>query len=215
MDTECSCKVGSVIQQYALSDPQHDTMNEGLLARWHGNGPHQESGYRTLTAWFNKRVLRTVYESHGRSVLSHQLAADYEALTGDDDLLKQEVEADLRSSGIDVDTLTDKLLSYGSIRTHLLDCLDGEKSAEEPESDWQRDSIDIARSVAEEKAAESLRSLINAGELESGDGVSVDVEIQLRCDACPTVVPFDVAVDRGYVCDMHSTSTTTVSSEHQ
>lgn len=215
MNTECGCKVNSVIQQYDLRDPQHDTVDEGLVARWHGNGPHQESGYRTLTAWFNKRVLRTVYESHGRSVLSHQLAADYEALRGDDELLKQEVETDLRSSGIDVDTLTDSLLSYGSIRTHLLDCLGGEKSAEESASDWQRESIDIARSVAEEKATEALRALVNAGELDGGDGLSVDVDIQLRCDACPTVVPFDVAVDRGYVCDLHSTSTAAVSSEHR
>lgn len=213
MAPQSGCKVDRVIRKYGLADPRHNSVNEGLLARWRGTDTHQEQGYRRLTAWFNKRLLRTVYEEHGRNALSHRIDADYEALTGDEDLLQQEVKADLRTDGIDASAVVSDLISYGTLRKHLLDCLDGEKSTESSSTDWEGESIVIARSVAEEKAQAALSSLVSDGELDEGNGVSVDVEIQLRCESCPTVVPFDVAARRGYVCDTHSNQAQSIVSD--
>jgi len=185
------------------------------MARWTGTDGHQEQGYRTLASWLNRRILRTVYEEHGRTALDHRIEADYDALTGDDDLLGSEVEADLRADGSPATELADNLVSYGSVRTHLLDCLDGEKSPSSTETEWQRDSISIARTVATEKAQQALSALVSSGQVDDGEGLSVEVDIQLRCDKCPTVVPFDVAARRGYVCDTHSATDQSLTADQQ
>lgn len=209
------CKVDTAIERYGLEDPQYDSVDEGLLARWLGEDGHGEHGYRTLTAWFNKRVLRTAYEDHGRKSLGNRIEADYEALTGDDELVRQEVEADIRADGIDVAELTGSLVSWGTMRTHLTECLDAEKSTASGSSDWQRDAIEMARSFATEKVEGALSSLATDGEFDGADDVSVDVEVRLRCDECPTVVPFDVAVRRGYVCEQHHREQSAVSTEQR
>lgn len=209
------CKVDAVIDQYDIDDPQHGAVDDGLLARWLGEDGHNEHGYRTLTTWFNKRVLRTVYEDHGRKSLGNRIEADYEALNSDDELVRQEVESDIRADGIDVAELSGNLISWGTMRKHLKECLDAEKPTESSTSDWQRDTIEMARSFAAEKADQALSSLSNDGDFEGADGVSVDVEVRLQCDECPTSVPFDVAIRRGYVCEQHHKEHPSVSSDHQ
>jgi len=159
--------------------------------------------------------MRIVYEDHGRPALNHSIEADYDALTGDNDLQRSELEADLRAGGIPATELVEDLVSYGSMRTHLLDCLDGEKSPSSNESEWQRDSIGITRSVATEKAQQALSALVSSDQLDDGEGLSVEIDIQLRCGECPTVVPFEVAARRGYVCDTHSATDHSVTADQQ
>ena len=209
------CKIDRVIKQYGLDDPQHASVDGGLLARWHGEDNHREYGYRTLTDWFNKRVLRTVYEEHGRKTLGNRIESDYTALTGTDDIVRNEVRSDIESEGIPVDDLIDDLASWGTMRSHLQECLDGEKEAEQSTSDWERDAIRKARNVAKQKASESLSSLAANSEIEDGASASVDVEIRLRCGECPTVVPFEVAAQRGYVCETHCETAAVASTSDQ
>lgn len=197
------CKIDRVIEQYQLNDPQHASVGAGLLARWRGDDTHTEYGYRTLTQWFNKRVLRTVYEQHSRKTLGNRIESDYAALTGEDTLLRDEVMSDIETDGIRADELVDDLVSWGTMRTHLKECLDAEKPTKASSSEWQRDAIRTARSVAERKAGEALSSLTTNGDIDDGGAATVDVEIRLRCGECPTTVPFDVAAQRGYVCETH------------
>lgn len=198
------CKVDRAIRDYGLdgTDPHHDSIHEGLLARWRGRGTHSEAGYRTLAAWFNKRLLRQVYVDHGRDTSGGRLDSDYEALTGEDDLLREELRESLRADGIDATAVESALVSYGTMRTHLLECLDGEKdsSATEP---WEKESIRRATAFATEKVESAVSSLDTKGELDGVDSASVQVKVHIQCGECPTRVPLDVALERGYVCEQH------------
>lgn len=209
------CKIDRVINQYGLNDPQHASVDGGLLARWHGEGNHREYGYRTLTDWFNKRVMRTVYEEHGRKTLGNRIESDYAGLTGTDDIVRNDIRSDVEADGIPVDDLIDDLVSWGTMQSHLKTCLDGNKAPEQSTSNWERDAIRKARDVAKQKANESLSSLAANGEIEDGASASVDIEIRLRCGECPTTVPFEVAAQRGYVCETHRETAAVASTSDQ
>lgn len=215
MGQRCDCKVDSVVREFNLEDPRHPTVHEGLLERWCGDGSHKSQGYRPLTAWFNKRVLRTVYEKHNRNTLDHRLEADYETLTGEDDLRRQEIESELRANGVKVESLTDALVSWGTIRNHLTECLDGEKQAQEASTDWQRETVERAQTFAATKTEETLSSLEANSEIDGAEKSTVDVEIRLRCSECPTTVRFEAALRRGFVCERHRTDKSGVEAERQ
>lgn len=204
------CKVDRVMEGYGLAsaDPVYDTLDEGLLARWTG-ADGQPMGYRSLTEWFNKRLLKRVYDEHGRETLGARLDSDYEILQGEDDLVGAELIESLRSDGIDGERLRSDLVSWGTMRTHLQECLDGEKAAEPASTDWEVRSVEKAVDVAEEKTATALSALAAKGDLAGGDTAGIEVQIQLSCEACPTRVPFDVALDRGYVCAEHASRQST------
>ena len=205
MSMEHTCKVDEVIAQYGLetADPRYETLDEGLLARWTGADDQEPRGYRPLTEWFNRRLLRAVYDDHGRDALGDRVAHDYRALTGDDDLVREELLESLAADGIDGAAVRADMVSWGTMRTHLQDCLEGTK--ETPEAgDWERDSVEMARSFATEKVESALASLAAKGDLAGFDDASVALQVQLRCDHCPTTVPLAVALDQGYVCADHA-----------
>ncbi|UHQ96160.1 rod-determining factor RdfA [Natrinema halophilum] len=205
MSTGDGCKVDATIDQYDLetADPRHESLNEGLLARWTGASGHTEVGYRTLTEWFNKRLLKRVYDEHGRGALDTQIDADYEALSADDELVREEFIERLSTAGIDGEQLLDDMVSWGTMRTHLNECLGGKKEQSDARTDWERNSISVAQNIVGEKVDEALASLAAKGELDGTASSTVEVQIQLRCDECPTRVPLDVALERGYVCEQH------------
>lgn len=199
------CKVGRVVEEYGLAgaDPRHGSIHEGLLARWRGEGDHEGSGYRTLTSWFNRRLLWRVSVDHGRDTAGGRVEHDYEALSGEDDLRREDVLDSLRADGIDADRLLSDMVSWGTMRTHLTDCLDGEKGSD-PAGGWERDSIEMARSFAREKVESALSSLESRGELDGVDSAAVSIQVQVQCEECPTRVPLEVALERGYVCETHA-----------
>lgn len=211
MGANDGCKVDRVIEGYDLDtvDPRHDSIDDGLLARWRGEDGHDAVGYRRLTEWFNRRLVRRVFETHGRDTLGTRVDHDYEALTGDDELRRQEVLESLQSDGIDARQLRSDMVSWGTMRTHLKDCLDGEKQAQQRQTDWEHNSVEMAKAVAREKAERALTSLASNGEITGVDHSSVSVQIQLQCNACPTRVPLGVALEQGYVCEQHSEHETT------
>ncbi|WP_435181176.1 rod-determining factor RdfA [Halorussus sp. AFM4] len=210
MESDSGCKVDRVIEEYDLdsADPRHDRMDEGLLARWRGDNGHSAEGYRTLTEWFNKRLLRRVFDENGRDALGARVDHDYEMLTGDDDLLREETIESLADDGIDGARVREDMVSWGTMRTHLQDCLNGEKDTRSKETDWERKSVDMATSFAREKIETVLSSLASDGELEGVETSSVTVQVQVSCDICPTRVPLDVALERGYVCEEHGRTST-------
>jgi len=207
MTSDTSCKVDGVIERYELesADPIYDSIDEGLLARWTGAGKRTAMGYRSLTEWFNKRLLKTVYDEHGRETLGARLHSDYEHLKSDDDLVGEEVVASLRADGIDSDRLERDLVSWGTVRIHLQECLDGHKESQTARTNWEEESIRKVVEVAEEKTESALSALANKGTLAGGETAGIDVQIQLSCQSCPTRVPFDVALERGYICEEHNT----------
>jgi hypothetical protein len=184
-------------------DPRHDAVDDGLVVRWKGLDGHNVHGYRRLAEWFNKRLMRTAYDAHGRTVLGNRIEADYEALTGDDETLRREIRMDIESDGIDASELTDSFVSYGTVRTHLTECLGAEKQESQDESDWEERAITKTKTVATEKAEEALSSLASKEEVDGLGSASVEVDVTLHCGHCATSVPYEIALRRGYVCETH------------
>lgn len=207
MAPDSGCKVDRVIEAYGLesADPIYDAIDEGLLARWSGAGERTAMGYRSLTEWFNKRLLKQVYDEHGRETLGARLDSDYEILRNDDDLVGAELFESLRADGIDGERLESDLVSWGTMRTHLKECLDGDKESPTASTEWETESVEQAVAVATRKTESAVTTLANKGRLDGGDTAGIEVEIHLSCESCPTRVPFEVALERGYVCEDHST----------
>lgn len=206
MTGDSACKVDEIIRRYDLdtADPRYESLDEGLLNRWTGTDGREAVGYRTLTEWFNKRLLRQVFDRQGRDTLGDRIDRDYEALTSDDELVREDAIADLETDGIDGAAVHDDMVSWGTMRTHLQECLDGSKEQPTSSSDWERETVAMAQSFATDKVESALSSLSTKGRLAGVDESTVTVQIQLQCDHCPTRVPFDVALERGYVCERHS-----------
>ena len=199
------CKVDRALDEYDLDTvvAGHDTVDEYLLVRWNGTDGRSAEGYRPLTDWFNKRLLKSVFDENGRDATGTRLQSEYEALTGDDELVREEVTDDLRMDGIGVDEVLDDMISWSTMRHHMKSCLEGEKDRPDPTSEWERRSVDIARNQTEEKVADALSSLDSKGRLPGGSAADTSVQVQLQCPVCHVRVPFEEALSRGYVCEEH------------
>jgi len=199
------CKVDIVTERYDLDEFEtlYDSVDDRLLSRWTGESGPGSDGYRTLTEWFNKRLLKAVYDEHGRDTTGTRVESDYAVLTGEKELLREEVKDDLRASGIDPERVRGDMVSWSTMRQHLNSCLDGEKQVDRANSDWEQESVDIAADIAESKVREALSSLDSSGVLPEGDRANVGVQILLGCPDCQTRIPFEDAVQRGYVCKEH------------
>jgi DNA-binding transcriptional ArsR family regulator len=205
MAAEGACKVDRVVEEYGL-DParaDYDSVDGYLRARWTGSDGRSADGYRTLARWFNKRLLKHVYDTHGRETVGVRVDSEYDALTGDDGLAREEVLEDLRADGIDAAAVVDDMVSWSTLRHHLNDCLDAEKATTTATTDWERESVRIAQERTAEKVAEALRSLESKGDLPSADRAEVAVQVQLSCPECPVRVSLSEAVSRGYICRDH------------
>lgn len=198
------CKVDLVVDRYDLTAPGPGTggIDDYLVSRWTGV-EGEPSGYQALTDWFNRRLLKQVYERTGRETIGTRLESEYEALRGDDELVREEVMDDLASDGIDAEAIVDAMVSWSTMRRHLKDCLEAEKPTPPSRSNWELESVDIARERAAEKTVAALRSLARKRRLPDGHAAGVDVQIKLSCPECPTRVPLEAALARGYVCEDH------------
>jgi hypothetical protein len=205
MDDEQCCKLGRVAASYGVTPEaaEFDTLDEALVARWRGSGNYRERGYRTLTDWFNRRLLKQVYDQHGRETAGSRLDSEFDALVDGDELTRLEVADDLAASGIDPDEVLADMISWSTMRTHITHCLGAEKQRAAATTDWERDSIAIARDHAETKIGEAVASLGSKGTVAGAADAAVSVDVTLECDECSTSVPLVVAMDRGYVCAAH------------
>lgn len=199
------CKVDSLVERHSLTvpDPGHDSVDEYLVTRWTGADGRSADGYKSLTAWFNKRLLRRIYEANGRDTVSIHLEREYETITGDDDIQRDELAADLATDGLDIEALTDELVSWSTMRHHLKGCLDAEKDTDTAATDWQTNTVAMAKERAAEKARSVLSSLDSSGRLPDAERAEVDVQVKLSCPDCAVRIPFENAVERGYVCETH------------
>lgn len=205
MSGAAGCKIEVVTDGYGLAPAgdRYETLDEYLLARWTGADGREPVGYRTLADAFNRRLLTRVYDDHGRAAFDARIEADYATLTGDEELQRGELADDLIADGIDADRLRRDLVSWGTMATHLKDCLDGEKPQPTAATDWERRSIDIATDRARSKVEEAVSSLASKGVLPADAAADVELQVQLGCTACHTRVPLSIALERGYVCETH------------
>lgn len=205
MGEQDRCKLDLIVERYDLDETvlHYDSVDERLLVRWNGTDGSDADGYRTLTEWFNKNLMRAVYDEHGRDTTGTRLDSDFEALMSDDEILKQEVRDDLTADGIDPDRLIGDMVSWSTMRSHLNDCLDSEKEATSSDTDWERNSVRIAQEIAEDKAEKAVNSLVSKGDLETSVPIDVTAQVLVSCQECPTRLPLGAAIDRGFVCKDH------------
>ncbi|USZ70143.1 hypothetical protein NGM10_18045 (plasmid) [Halorussus salilacus] len=189
--TEYGCKVCRVLDRYGL-----DTYEDRLVEQWTADAENRK-GYRALAEELNVTLLRNEMDRAGLETLGGEAQSKYERLQ-DDSVTATEVENVLRREGVPIEQLQDDFVSYGVVRTHLVDCLGLE--AEQTQGEWERDAIAITASRAEEKASEAVRSLLNKGELAVGADITVHATIEVECEDCHTQVPVERALRRGYVC---------------
>lgn len=205
MADTAGCKVDRTIEQHDLQPPgdEYETLDEYLVAQWTGDTGGESTGYKELTHRFNKRLLRQVYERAGRSTLATRLDSEFEALTGDDDLRRGEVVDELTADGIDAEEVLNDMVSWSTMRRHLKNCLDAEKGRPEATSEWEMDSVDIARKQLKNKTDDALRSLETKDRLPEATKADIDVQVKVSCPECPTRVPLQDALNRGYICESH------------
>lgn len=156
-----------------------------------------------MTDWFNKRLLKHIYDQHGRETTGKRIETDFDALTGDDEIDREEVKDELRAGGIDADETINDMVSWSTMREHLKECLDGEKITAASETEWERNSVSVAQHVTKTKVNKALRSLDSKGKLPGAADAAVEPQILLSCPECPTRIPFTDALERGFICEDH------------
>ncbi|MDS0261102.1 hypothetical protein NDI56_17015 [Haloarcula sp. S1CR25-12] len=200
------CKVGRLSGEYALKHGVEGRRFDRYLAdRWLGRRDYTATGLRPLSKALNHKLLKTVYNEHGRNALETRVESDYEVLADGDE--SSALLDDLDSDGIDGRKLQREFVSSTTLYRHFTDCLGESKSNEsgtgDGESDWESDKVDHAREVLRRNVSQSLRSLANKGRLPEADTAQIKTEVILGCPECATQVSFRRAVDRGYICAEH------------
>lgn len=188
---EYGCKVCRVIDEHDL-----ETYEDQLVEQWTDDSKNRK-GYRTLAEELNVTLLRNEMDRAGLETLGGEAQSKYERLQ-EDTVTATEVRNILLQEGVPIEQLEDDFVSYGVVRTHLVECL--ELESQRQTGDWERDAIAIASDRAEEKASEAVRSLLNKGALSVGDDASVHATIEVECETCHTQIPVERALRRGYVC---------------
>ncbi|WP_332900288.1 rod-determining factor RdfA [Haladaptatus sp. CMSO5] len=205
MATQTRCKLDIVAERYDLDAAllRYGSLDEHLLTRWTGADGDEPAGYRSLAKWFNLRLLTRVYDEHGREVTGSRVESDYAALTGGDDIVREEVLDDMRADGINADLLEADLISWSTMRQHLKECLSGTKPIETAKTEWEQKSVNVAKHVSASKVSEALSSLDTKQRLPGASTAEVEMQVLLSCPHCMTRIPFEDALDRGFICKDH------------
>jgi len=211
MASEHCCKVDRVRDAYDIRPPSRVSgdLDSYLLERWKGEGGNDPVGVRTLSEWFNKRVLQSVYRTNGRADSSVRLDADYEALRGDDipEHERAELLSELSEDDIDGDAVTTDFIGKSTLSRHLKQCLDASKDTPVSSSNWEIDRIRVATRTYRSHLESALQSLGNKDEIAGVGEAELQVGASLSCPHCPTRVTVETAYAQGYVCADHRDDT--------
>lgn len=191
MAKEYGCKVCRVLDEHDIN-----SYNEEILSMWLDD-ENQRRGYRELARWLNVSLLRREMDRVGMTTLGNEAESKYERLRDDD--TRVEMTTMLENEGVDVDRLRSDFVSYGVVRTHLLECLEAEYEPGDTD-DWESTAIEITLETAHEKIRDAVNSLVNKRRIETGDRISINLDVEIECETCHTRVPLQRALRRGNVC---------------
>lgn len=176
-------KVARLIEKYGLEGVGAD-----LEARW--TCDEDRESLRSLADWFNERLVRAALLEAGIDTIGEDAGHLYDLLRGETGSRgeRTQVERRLERAGVDVETLTDELVSYGAIRTYLTGYRDATPPSDD-DGDADTDRENVARtieglrqrtvSVTESK----LERLRETDRLEVGPH-RVLADVQVLCEAC-------------------------------
>ncbi len=189
-----SCKLCRVIEDRGL-----ESREDRLVREWKGTEGARK-GYRTLARELNVGLLRREMDRAGVTTLADEAESRYDRLTGDDETTARETRELLRREGVPVDELESAFVSYGTVRTHLTECLGEEYDPPESSGRWAGESVRIATETARERAEEAVESLVGRDELAVGGDPVVEATVTITCSACQSRVDAERAIRRGHVC---------------
>jgi len=182
------CKVGRVAERWDL------TVDDDLRDRWAAG-----ASLRDLETYYNERVLRAALESVDADVIGGEAANLYRLLTDDAVSAGQRVDAEarLRRNGLDPETVTDDFVSYGTIRTHLNECLGVETARDSSlDPDEARTTVLKLLSRAESVTERTIGRLTDQGSVTLPDP-SVTISLRVACEECGDEYTFSQLLDRG------------------
>jgi len=187
-ESSCSCKVGRSLAAYGRADLAT------ALAERRGDG----ASLRDLEGVVNRAILQGALSGAGARVVG-DVESVYEALTDDDVTAGRgtEVRRNLAGAGVDIDRLSDAFVSYGTVRTHLQECLDADTDRSTALStEAARGTIEWARARSEGVIDRTIDRLEAADGVVAGD-VEITHFVRVSCSACGGTSPIDDFVDRG------------------
>lgn len=128
MESRCS-EIGCLIDEYDLSPGIiGGDLNEYLKARWLGKNEFEgDESISQITDWFNKLLLKTVYENNNRHVKAGRLELEYDILTGDDEFKKAQLLQSLENQGIDGEELISNIISATVMHSYLNECIEADE----------------------------------------------------------------------------------------
>jgi len=207
MPSEHCCKVDRIRAAHDITPPgrYQGDLDSYLVARWTGEGETEAAGVRTLSEWFNKQVLKTIYRANGRPDSSIRLDSDYEALQGNGvpDHERAELLSELADDGIDGEATTEQFIGKSTLSRHLKECLDATKETPSSETEWEIDRVRVATNTYRSHLESALQSLGNKDRIRGVDAAELQVQSYLSCPECPTRVTVERAYEQGYVCADH------------
>lgn len=175
-------KVGRLIDEY-----EFDGLGADLEARWTSDDRDGMS-LRELETYFNERLLESRMRSMGVQSLEGEVSNLYHLLTGDDvsGAERTRVTRRLERVGVDVEALRADFVSYGAIRTYLLE----HRGATAPEDDGSpKESalrlITQMRNRTDAIARNKLDQLADREDFHLADP-HVYVDVRVVCGECST-----------------------------
>lgn len=211
MASKHCCKVDRVRAAHGILPPSRvdGDLDTYLVDRWTGEGETDPTGIRTLTEWFNKQVLKTIYRTHGRSDSSIRIDSDYKALQGNEipDHERAELLSELADDGIDGKATMKQFIGKSTLSRHLKECLDATKETPESQTEWEIDRVRVATNTYRSHLESALQSLGNKDRISGVGEAALQVQSYLSCPECPTRVTVQQAYEQGYVCADHHEDT--------
>jgi hypothetical protein len=187
-DDGCTCKIGRNAEAYAVED-----LDRRLLER-----RAEGASLRRLETVVNRAILRAALREADAAVIG-DAASVYETLTGDDVSAGRRTETKERLSraGVDPDELLDDFVSYGTVRSHLRDCLDVDTDRRSTLSvEDAQGTIEWARSRSEGIVERTVERLAGTEGFSAGD-VEVGHVVRVSCRDCGASHPVESFLDRG------------------
>lgn len=195
---DCSCKVGRASRTYGLGDLDR------RLRRRRAEG----ASLRDLERVVNEAILRSALRSASAEVVG-DVAGIYDALTGSDASAGERTEARerLSAAGVDVDAVEADFVSYGTVRSHLRECLDVDTGRETSLSvEDGTGTIEWARARSEGIVERTLDRLADQDRIAAGD-LDVTHVVRVSCTNCGRTEPVDTFLaNEGCDCDGESAS---------
>jgi hypothetical protein len=204
-------KIVRAAEKFDLEDRLSRDLDAALVRRWNGIG-HEEMGVRSISNWFNQKLMQVAYDEAGLSTLDSRIQSDYEALTEGDGMVKDSVMIELEGEGVDPEELIDHFVSGPTIYRYLTDNIGAEKEKEEEDKEWEADAIDYQIDKLNTTIEEALSSLESKGKLDIEGDFDSDVRVYVE-DGCGRT-SLSKALNQGYISKSDDSTNVEDSDQH-